>query len=303
MKGALNNLLDSNRRRASPLCDGRQFGRTVHVRGCVLGGGRSATMSTFTPRQVSIGLAVLFIFLVPYTFGWAWGWWKFAGESISVVLLWRWARPEDFAADLGIRVRRIDCALALASLLVVGIGASCLIPGILRQHGYSRGHSDAAWMLLAIPFQTLNEEMVLRALLLTALAHILKVRFLLSVAVGGFFASLHFVLYRFGPPHATLSVQALTTLLLVGFALNELFLATGSIAGPWAIHFGWNLTRFGNDWVGESSPGMIPQGADFNLIEGNPWVIALAVALALVVSVARPRLFARPVGANAKAVL
>ncbi|HWI59895.1 MAG TPA: hypothetical protein VNZ22_21880, partial [Bacillota bacterium] len=81
-------------------------------------------------------------------------------------------------------------------------------------------------------------------------------------------------------------------LVLVGFALNELFLATGSIVGPWAIHFGWNLTRFGNDWIGQSSPGVIPQGADFNLIEGNPWVIAVAVALALGASVARPRLFA-----------
>jgi membrane protease YdiL (CAAX protease family) len=265
--------------------------------------GSSEPMSTFTPRHVLIGLAVLFIFLVPYTLGWAWGWWKFAGASIGVVLLWRWARPEGFVADLGIRVRRIDFAWALSLLLVVGIGASCLIPRILRQHGYIRGHNDLAWMLLAMPFQTLNEEMVLRALLLTALAHILKVRFFLSIAVAGVFALLHVVLYRFAPPHATLSVQALTTLLFAGFALNELFLATGSIAGPWAIHFGWNLTRFGNDWIGQSSPGRIPQGADFNWVEGNPWVIALAVALAVVSSVARPRLFARPVGPNAKAVL
>jgi membrane protease YdiL (CAAX protease family) len=259
-------------------------------------------MSRFTPRQVLIGLAVLFIFSVPYTLGWAWGWWKFAAASMGAVLLWRWARPEHFAADLGIRVRRIDFAMALSLLLVVGIGAGCLIPGILRQHGYIRGHTDLAWMLWATPFQTLNEEMVLRALLLTALAHILKVRFLLSVAVAGFFALLHFTLYRFGPPHTTLSVQALTTLFFVGFALNELFMATGSIAGPWAIHLGWNLTRYGNDWVGQSSPGVIPQGADFNLIEGNPWVIAFAVALALVASVAGPRLFAQRAGANPKAV-
>jgi membrane protease YdiL (CAAX protease family) len=105
-------------------------------------------------------------------------------------------------------------------------------------------------MVLAIPFQTLNEEMVLRALLLTTLTQILKVRFLLSIAVAGVFTLLHFVLYRFGPPQTALSVQALTALLLVGFAFNEFFLVTGSIAVPWAIHLGWNLTRFGIDWNG-----------------------------------------------------
>ena len=259
-------------------------------------------MSAFTPRQVWIGLAVLFMCLVPYTLGWAWGWWKFAGASTGVVLLWRWARPEGFTADLGLRVRQSDFALALSSLLVVGIGASCLIPSILRQHGYIRGPEDIAWMFLATPFQTLNEEMVFRALLLTVLGRLLKARLLLSAAVAGFFALLHFALYRFGAPHTTLSAQALTTLFLVGFGLNELFIATGSIAGPWAIHCGWNLTRFGNGWVGKFTPGALPQGADFNLIEGNPWVIAFAVALALAASLARFRLAAHPLGANAKAV-
>lgn len=250
-----------------------------------------------------MGLVVLFIFLVPYTLGWGWGWWKFASASTGMVLLWRWARPEGFAADLGIRLRRTDFPLALSFLLVVGIGASCLIPSILREHGYIRGHYYPVWMFLAIPFQTLNEEMVLRALLLTALAHILKVRFLLSVAVAGFFALLHFVLYRFGPPHTALSLQALATLLLVGFALNELFLSTGSIAAPWAIHFGWNFTRYGSEWSAESTRGSLPQGMDFNVIEGSPWVIALAIALAFVASALSTHLIARRVVANAKAVL
>jgi hypothetical protein len=141
------------------------------------------------------------------------------------------------------------------------------------------------------------------SLLLTVLAHTLRVRFLLTIAVAGIFALLHFIFYELGPAHTMLSGQALTTLLFVGVALNKLFLATGSIAFPWAIHFGWNLTRFGNAWIGQSSPKALPQGSDFNMIEGNPWVIALAVALALVARVTRSRLIAIRVGANAKAAL
>jgi membrane protease YdiL (CAAX protease family) len=145
-------------------------------------------------------------------------------------------------------------------------------------------------MFLAVPFQTLNEEMVLRALLLTVLAHFMKVRFLVSIAVAGFFTSAHFVLYRFGSPQTSLSVQALTSLFLVGFAFNEFFLASGSIAVPWAIHLGWNLTRFGNDWIGQGRNETLPQGTDFNLIEGNPWVVILAAVLALIAAAVRYRL-------------
>ena len=260
-------------------------------------------MSTFTPRRVSIGLAAPVVFLVPYTLGWGWGWWKFASAGAGILLLWRWASPKTFAADLGLRMRRRDFALALMALVIVGIGASRLIPGILRHHGYTRGPTALAWMALAIPFQTLNEEMVLRALLLTALVRILRPHFLLSVVVAGVFAVLHFALYYFGPPHTALSGQALTTLVLVGFALNELFLATSSIAVPWAIHLGWNLTRYGSDWIGQSSSGSLEQGLDFSLIEGNPWVMLLALALALAASATRFRPAAHRRDGNAEAIV
>jgi membrane protease YdiL (CAAX protease family) len=246
-------------------------------------------MSTFGPRQLGVFVVALLAFLAPYTLGWAWGWWKFAGSCIVIVLLWRWARPKAFMSDLGIRFRRIDLGLAVFSLLVVGIIARHLIPGVVRQHGYVVGRSDPGWMYLAVPFQTLNEEMVLRALLLTSLAQIVNVRLLVSATVAAVFVALHFVLYRFGPPHALLSVQALATLLLAGLAFNEFFLARGNIAVPFAIHLGWNLTRFGNDWIEQSSGDPLPQGTDFNLIEGNSKVIALAMGLSLVALATRFR--------------
>lgn len=137
-------------------------------------------MNTFTPRQVAICLAVFLVFLIPYTLGWAWGWWKFVGTSALIVILWRWARPHGFEAD-GIQGRRTDFALAISSLLVVGIGASLLIPAILLRHGYRPLQTSPAWRFLAVPFQTLNEETVLRALLLTVLARFMKVRLLVSI--------------------------------------------------------------------------------------------------------------------------
>jgi len=256
-------------------------------------------MSIFPPRQVWAYAAVSLLFLIPYTLGWSWGWWKFGGSSLAIVLLWRWAKPGGFATDLGIRLRRVDVCLGVLSLLAVGIIASYLIPGVLRQHGYvAAPHSSPVWKYLAVPFQTLNEEMVLRAMLLTALAHIVKVRLATSISVAACFVVLHLVLYRWGPPHAALSIQSLTTLLLAGLAFNEFFLATSSIAIPYGIHLGWNLTRFGNDWIGQGPPYSLQEGVDFNLIEGNCRVIALAAVLALIALSARFRPSARPAGGS-----
>jgi hypothetical protein len=93
------------------------------------------------------------------------------------------------------------------------------------------------------------------------------------------FAVLHFLLYRFGPPNTVLSIRALTTLFLVALALNQFFLTTGSIAIPLGVHFGWNFTRFGNDWISQNSGVLLPDGVDFNLIEGNFIVVAFVVGL------------------------
>jgi CAAX prenyl protease-like protein len=241
-------------------------------------------------REVPAGVLVILAFFVPYSIGWDWPWCKFGISSLGIVVLWRWARPSSFAVDLGIRLRIADLALGSLAVLVTGVIASYVIPEVLRRNGYEAGpHSDPLWRYFAVPFQTLNEEMVLRALLLTTLAKIVNVRLGASFAVAVMFAALHFVLYWWGPPHTALCLQALTTLLLVALAFNEFFLATGSIAIPYGIHLGWNLTRFGNDWIAQGSKGRLPQGVDFNLLEGNLMVVTFAVILAVVAVAARDR--------------
>jgi membrane protease YdiL (CAAX protease family) len=229
-------------------------------------------------------------FLVPYTIGWSWGWWKFALSALLILLLWWWAKPVTFRGDLGLRLGMADLLMGSLVIVVVGLTARLIVPGILRPHGYTASlQCDGVWKYLAVPFQTLNEEMVLRAFLLSGLAHFMRVRLPASIAVAVVFTGLHFFLYRFGPPHIVLSIQALVTLLLVGVACNEFFLATGSIAIPYGIHLGWNLTRFGNDWIHQYDGNALEPGADFNLIEGDPWVLAVAVGLALIASIVRFR--------------
>lgn len=123
--------------------------------------------------------------------------------------------------------------------------------------------------------------MLLRALFLTLLARLFSRTNTISLLGAVIFAGTHFLLYRLGPPRQTLSLEALTTVFLFSVALNKFFLTTGNIAVPFGIHLGWNFTRFGNDWVAQSSGINISEGLDFNLIEGNFFVIVLALTLLL----------------------
>jgi hypothetical protein len=243
-----------------------------------------------TRREMIIGVLLVLAFLVPYTIGWSWGWWKFALSASLILILWWWAKPVTFRRDLGLRLGMADLFMGSLAVVVVGLTASLVIPGILRPHGYTASpQCDRAWKFLAVPFQTLDEEMVLRAFLLSGLAHFIRVRLPASIGVAVLFTGLHFSLYRFGPPHIVLSIQALVTLLLVGVACNEFFLATGSIAIPYGIHLGWNLTRFGNGWIHQYAGNSLEPGTDFNLIEGDPRILVVVVGLALMASIVRFR--------------
>jgi hypothetical protein len=230
-------------------------------------------------RTIGGGVTIV-AFLLPYTLGWGWGWWKFALSSLAIILSLCWATPKTFVSELGIRPSKIDIGVAGILLLFIGVVASYVIPKILRPLGYAPSIPNSyMWKYLATPFQVLNEEMVIRAFLLTVLIRLVKRPIIVCVVVAALFAVLHFLLYRFGPPNTVLSIKALTTLFLVALALNQFFFTTGNIAVPFGIHFGWNFTRFGNDWVAQSSGIHLPDGIAFNLIEGNFIVVAFAVAL------------------------
>jgi hypothetical protein len=235
-----------------------------------------------TPRRTAAVFFAIAAFLVPYTLGWGLGWWKFAGASLAIILCLRLARPQTFMSDLGIRMGKADIGLAGIALLFVGVIAAFLIPGVLLHVGYVPGSSASPiWKYLATPFQVLNEEMMVRAFLITFLMRLVRRPMAVSLMVAAMVAFAHFLLYRFGPPKTALSFEALATLFLVALALNQFFFTTGNIAVPFGIHLGWNLTRFGTDWIAQTSGGSLPGGMDFNLIEGNSLVIALGAILLL----------------------
>ena len=229
-----------------------------------------------------IFLLLLAAFIAPYSVGWYWGWWKFMPSTLVIIGCARLAWPGSWRAELGLRATRGDLGFAVMMFTVVYVLGAWLIGMILGQEGFVPGpvSENLGWRYLSV-FQALNEEMVLRALLLTWLSRHVSRRTALCVLAAAVFALAHGVYYGLVAREAVLSVTAMMSLFLFGFAGNLIFLESGSIVASYAMHVAWNINRFGQDWRISASGLPMPEGLGFSLVEGNALAIGLALILVL----------------------
>jgi membrane protease YdiL (CAAX protease family) len=135
----------------------------------------------------------------------------------------------------------------------------------------------------ALGFQVLNEEIMLRAVLLQLFFTRFRSRIKVSIIVAIFFALLHFAFY-FLAQGAILSLSALTSLFVFFLIFNLIYYWTGHIWFGVAFHLAWNLTRFTHYfyWHGKR----LEEGALFNYIEGSGFsLVMLLTILTLVCSI------------------
>ncbi|HYS45638.1 MAG TPA: CPBP family intramembrane glutamic endopeptidase [Rhizomicrobium sp.] len=131
--------------------------------------------------------------------------------------------------------------LAVAAFGAVATGTKMLLPHIYESTGL-RADTPRVEQQLGLLFQSLNEEILFRALLIGFLLQYLRSSVLISVGLACVFSAAHFLLYRFpNPLHLPLSWTALLTLFLAGAAMNNLYLAFRHIGFSWAFHAGWNI--------------------------------------------------------------
>jgi membrane protease YdiL (CAAX protease family) len=229
-----------------------------------------------------IFLLLLAAFIAPYSIGWNWGWWKFMPSTLVIIGCARLVWPGSWRTYLGLRAKPGDFWFAVLIFSVVYVVGGWLIGRILGRQGFVPGpvSENLGWRYLAV-FQALNEEMVLRALLLTWLSLHVSKQIVLCMVVAAVFALAHGVYYGLVAGEAVLSTAALLSLFLFGLAGNLIFLESGSIAGSYAIHVAWNINRFGLDWTAAATGLPMPEGLGFSLVEGNALALGLALILVL----------------------
>ena len=252
-------------------------------------------------RQAALIVLLLLIFLAPSAFRIPC---RFALARAVLIGLGLVFEGRDGWQRLGLRARLRD--VLAAGLLGLGVWrlATLAVADLARQSGLVFVPFDSIELAFGKPlFQSLNEEILLRAVLLGLLAtcfvkaatgsgSMLAItrltnsqRWIITVAAAAVFSILHLVYYNLisqinpGP-------VALLTLFFVGFALNGFFVRTGHILFGVAIHAGWNLARFGGRFYSTDPASgaltYVNYAQTFDFLEGSIQVLLAAGLLAVV---------------------
>lgn len=240
---------------------------------------------------VGRGIRVLALALIPISYlllTYA-GWWTAPVASALIVLLARLAWPDRWAEALGLRIPPRQIGVSLALLCVVAGAASGLIAATARAEtiAFMPVWESRAWAsaLVHTVGQTLNEEMVLGALLLRAVRSRLRSIHPLAVSAGValVFSLAHYAFYRARPSwswnYGTLSVATLASLCAIGVARNNCILSTRNVGYAWAIHLGWNAVFMNGTYRWPGSHAELAEPAMFNAIVGHTALVALSAAL------------------------
>lgn len=127
--------------------------------------------------------------------------------------------------------------------------------------------------------QPLNEEIVLRALLLGFFARFFSHRAYLALLASLIFSGLHLLLYYFGSLATPLEVLTLLTLFFFALAANALYLTFSHIGFGLVIHMAWNWWRFSGNIVKDGI--ILNEAQGFNALEGSVPVFVFVAALSL----------------------
>jgi hypothetical protein len=249
---------------------------------------------TFGPKRRAAlwtSCAVVAWLALTYNPGGRWsGWWLSGIGTVCILLCMRRADPAGWIDRLGLRVSRGSLLRAAGLLAVVLVGTILALQAIARERGvtFTPRYASPGGVphYLHTIAQTLNEEMILGALLLLGLRRRWpRLRpAALSIAVAAAFALFHLAFYgarpASSPNHGVLALGSVAGLFLVGVLRNNLILATGHVAYSEAVHLGWNAVFLGGTFRDASTGRRLTEPELFDVFVGAPVVVAVALAAA-----------------------
>lgn len=166
-------------------------------------------------------------------------------------------------------------------LFFIYFAGHALVLSICDAHGLSCIPRDVGWITPTRPFfQALNDEIVVRALLLGLLVRKMKNGHAASFAGAGLLVAGHY-LYYWSNFSVELEPATLVSLMFAMLACNYFFLAAGHIGYSVAFHAGWNLNRF-SGLIRDVNGQRINEGMSFNLFEGRPEIVIFSGLICIV---------------------
>jgi membrane protease YdiL (CAAX protease family) len=208
-------------------------------------------------------------------------WWAFIPATAAILGLLRLLQGSEWARIAGLKMPLTDILPAVAAFALMVVATKLILPGIYAANGL-RADSPGIAQQLGLLFQSLNEEVLFRALLIGFVLHYVRSRVLISTGLAFIFAAAHFLLYRYSNPlHLALSPLALLTLFLAGLVMNNLYLAFRHIGFSWAFHAGWNIVWLPAAVTDIATNAQLHEPQVFDRVLGAPVMAATAGATAL----------------------
>jgi len=222
-------------------------------------------------------------------------WWAFVLVTVGIVAALRLLFGPQWADYAGLRLSPTHAVLTVITFAVVVVGAAMLLPRIYTTTGL-RADAPNLEQQFGFLFQSFNEEVFFRALMIGFFAQYVRSALVISFALAFLFAAAHFLLYRYSNPmHLALSLTSLATLFLAGLAMNNLYLAFRHIGFSWALHAGWNVAWLPAIFYDAATNERLHEPQVFDRVLGAPATIVVACVMAAL-SLA---FFARAQGASA----
>lgn len=208
-------------------------------------------------------------------------WWAFIVGTAAIIGVLRLVHGPHWTSYAGLKMPLAHALLTVAAFWLVAAATAFLLPHIYTSEGL-RASNPSLGHQLGLLFQSLNEEILFRALLIGLLLQYAGSRVLISIVLACIFATAHFLLYRYSNPlHVPLSPIALSTLFLAGVVMNNLYLAFRHIGFSWAFHAGWNVVWLSPPMYDALTNAPLYEPQVFNRVLGAPAMAAIAGAAAL----------------------
>ena len=211
------------------------------------------------------------------------GWWYSGIGTILIVLITYLFNKDKFLKEIGLKIKPVSIMISISLGVIAVIGSFIIMKYIAAKANIGIQYTQYGNYIHDV-FYTLNEEIILGAVLLFGLSRLIKVHpFIISAMVAAVFSIIHFMFYKWIFLQKGLILpETLITLFLVGFFRNNLILKFRHIGFSWAFHFGWMAVMFGSYHFYYSSLIPLNEPERFNFYLGSLVMFVIAMILAMV---------------------
>lgn len=234
----------------------------------------------FNKKRSLISLIILAHLSFSYYY-FPWFFSAFVG-SISIIILSYFTWKKNFRFWIGLQLKNKEYLISFVLFFVFLSGSFLLIKTISETQNIQLITGNYKNLIHSL-FYTLNEEIVVGALLLKGIKYYRKKmpEWLISVGTAFLFSGIHFIFFRWiFNNQGNIGLTALTSLFFTGIIRNNLILKTGHIAYSWALHFGWIYIMLGSSHYNYSSKIFLNDFERFDIYLGDYRTLIICLILA-----------------------